>query len=193
MLAALRAMYSDRELLEERARRENDTLLDQKIRLVDVILEKLKGTKDWEGLQGLDVLDIGCGSEHSSRNHATESYSPHFCRICAANGAQTIGIDVNPAFPSDAALYEHIAADIVPVVMKGQLAELVGGRRFDVVNYQMLSDLGFLTALDRARVSERVFEGDLLPLQVQGVLKEGGLFAFNGEWFRKRNDILVRE
>ncbi len=93
----------------------------------DIILSHL-GKRGETNLGGLRILDLGCGTG--------TSWPPYFCRLGAKMGASVYGIDLSNASIEDFTIYNHIVADLVPLIMEGRLHNFsqLGGGKFDIIH-----------------------------------------------------------
>jgi len=96
---------------------------------VQMVLNTLFGTSNWTNLTGMRVLDLGCGGG--------DNREPWFCRICSANGADVVGVDIQELPPTN---YTHIQSDLLKMIEnKGHLFELVGAN-FNIIHSNQLFD-----------------------------------------------------
>ena len=108
---------------------------------LDQIVYYLTGEQfgDWNTVQGLTILDLGCGSEYSSnwvRKMMGIHDAPNLCRLLSARGANAFGIDLDPASEKDKEVYTHIQADLLDYILQEglqtmpQLQEI----KFDIIH-----------------------------------------------------------
>ncbi len=164
-------------------------------RLITGCLQILKRPKRWaEGLAGLRILDLGCGSEKAVRNLDWFGWTPFFCRIAAVKGAQVTGVDIFSSILGDQELYQHLTMDLFQSVSAQRLAEDLGQTHFDIVIMQRLAGTyphpDHLRQLEALGLTGGEFDSLLFP-QVLQVTKEGGIFYYDEEIYQREGGRLV--
>lgn len=176
-------------------------------------LREWKDIEDWEApwnlLEGARVLDIASGSsigpkfqdrdiERIFGDRFMKDY-PHFSRLAAINGAQTIAIDISPQSEADQKLFTGVTLDVIQAVKEEALASLpqVKDGGFDIINScNFVGDNtppSFESQLRKYGFSTDEFEQALVD-QLKPLLAEGGLMDLDLikyivkplDWHRKR-------
>lgn len=177
-MANTEAISSLREAIET-----EDSDLIRAAGLVNNLLYYFTGRTEWSELAGLDILDLGCGSEMTPRIDRHQGWPPYFSRLCAACGASVVGIDLYPSLRGDKEKYCHIVADLVPLVVSGGLTELLSGRRFDGVNLSSLGGQDWWNSLTATGKNETSFKSALIR-QAPIILKEDGVLMIDDEAYQ---------
>lgn len=139
--------------------------------------------------RGLRILDLGCGSERGAFQNGI-GMPPYFARHCAEEGGIVFGIDCYPASEADGALYTHITRDLVPLILRGRIGEIVGldQHRFDIIHSRGLtsdpSDPTLARILRNKKVRADVFQGKLVE-ETAKLVVEGGILSVEDSLFRK--------
>jgi SAM-dependent methyltransferase len=162
---------------------------------IDKILDILGRSKNWqEGLANLEIADIGCGSD--ATGWAGEKWPPYFARICAANGAKVIGVDIKWSALGKDELYKHIQTDALLPMINGELGKLleVKSGTLDVINCSSLIDLipnEVRFAEEYLGVTSKDLQSSFLKESLK-LLKEDGVAALTADYYRKSNNKLVK-
>lgn len=172
--------------------------------LLENLIKKWKGRSNaWEELKGKKVLDLGAGSalhkEMPEPGHI--KWYPHFARLCAVNGAKVTAVDKLPQTGPDVELFHSVAADLLPIVMEGRLAEILDEKEYDVVHSASFvgvnADSDLLVRLRSLGIKEENFERKFFE-QCASLLAEGGVMFLDqsdskGEaYYTKKEGKLVR-
>lgn len=153
---------------------------------LELLLEKWKGKSGaWGELRRKKVLDIASGSAANSYALLDEKWYPHFARLCAVNGALVTAIDEYPQVGSDVKLLRGIRTNLIPAVVDGKLAELVGiQERYDIIHSAAFVGYNFspqlLNELRRLKISMEDFRQALFR-QSFDLLAEGGIISLEEE------------
>ena len=151
-----------------------------------------------ESLEGLHVLDLGCGSQI---NYKGVVYEPFLCRELSKAGANVVGVDIGPAFPEDGQTYTHRQIDLIPAVLHHTLRHDLQDQQFEIINAtgfagqaaapELLKALGEFSLTRDPFNNIGTFDDELL-VEVVSLLKEGGLFYIDNKCFQKKDGELVR-
>lgn len=156
---------------------------------INTFLEVMNGSKDWSLLNGLSVLDLGCGSAYTPRTLSFEGWRPYFCQLCAANGARVVGVDLYPPDEIDASVYTHIQADLVKIVSSSGLQNFspLKKTKFDIIHSNFLIGSGgrdLNRSLKEHNLSEDEFEKRLKD-QAKKMLNNRGVLYLEDEIIKK--------
>jgi len=100
-------------------------------------LENLLSAAKISTISGWNVLDLGCGSKDSTSVDFGDDrrFEAWFPRVCAANGAaRVVGVDLYDQSPEDKNVYEHIRADLKPLLTGEVLVKKFGKQSFNLIN-----------------------------------------------------------
>lgn len=165
---------------------------------IDTALTFRYGKSNWKKLRGLRILDLACGSEKTPRTKNPEGWPPHFCRLCANNGAIVFGIDIYPASEADSKIYTHVQTDLVATAMDWQLPNLpaINGIQFDIIHSRLFlldsyQSRDYSHSLATANVITWDFEPVLL-VQLKQMLVQGGIALLEENVYRREQDALKK-
>jgi len=163
------------------------------------------GNGTWKLVNGLTVLDLGCGSISSPDRSSFDSpftvlnmsYKPYLCRLLGQNGAKAYGIDLGEGDKEDEATYTHIQTNIVDQVLTNGLAQIPQLRdiQFDIIHSYCFLGGSPSPVLENC-LSVRRLEGSdfnmLLINQATPMLKNKGLLLLDNNYYRKEESRLVK-
>ncbi|MFH1222381.1 MAG: hypothetical protein V1492_04825 [Candidatus Micrarchaeota archaeon] len=167
---------------------------------LNVLNDLFGGREDsFDKLSGKKILDLGCGSRYTYDNMigfvSYVMYEPWLCRALNELGAFPTGIDFNSL---DGEPFNH---QVVDLSLKGAL-DFLSTSSFDAINSRFLLGAdcaSFSPTFERivverdARVDSEVKVKEMkeeFMQQALRLLKEGGVFVFEAEAFRKINNRL---
>jgi hypothetical protein len=138
-------------------------------------------------LEKMSVLDLGGGSQFP--------YHPWFSRISGLVGAKTTNADIGDptGLPEP---FDHLQADLT---IPGALRVLPADSYDLVMNTSFLSPAGAFIENTEPRLLQKLsakqldaMRADILE-QVEHLLRQDGLYAYDREVYRKDGGVLVRE
>lgn len=155
---------------------------------LEALIRKWKGRRDsWSELRGKKVLDLASGSAAGKPN-----WHPYFARLCVFNGAEVTVVDKLPQIGNDTKLFHGITVDLVPPVMNGKLAEVVGQGEYDIVHSYSFIGINpspeLTEQLRMLHMNEQDFR-DVFLRQAFGLLVEGGIMYLDERDFIANKDI----
>lgn len=165
---------------------------------INKALAMTTGAKNWDSLEGMNVLDLGCGSpEDPTRDkNGLPRYEPLLCLMCGAKGANTIGVDLLPN-PHAEGVYTHIQADLVDVIFGDGLLSLSGLKegQFDIISANALAGARVAPAIlvGLPESGPRSSEELEVKLKEQAfmLLKKNGVLMIDNLTYQKRDGELV--
>lgn len=153
---------------------------------LDRILMKrngIDGNRSFNIVKYWRILDVGCGSFATLRMGYGD-WGPWFCLLCAQNGADVTGLDLNSS-TKDGDGYEHIQVDLVPDILGGKLAKINGVRgKYDVVHASNLIGAPDLNETLPINIGYDEFVKRLRK-QGYGITKRNGIMDIEGEMRHK--------
>ena len=161
---------------------------------LEFLIKKWKGKENsWGELKGKKVLDLGSGSALGD-----PEWQPYFARLCANNGASVTAVDIRHQAESDAKLFKAIIADMIPYVMQGNLRDLVGEEKYDVIHSSEFVGVNPAAELQLMAYESNFplddFEKKLFN-QCIDLLAEGGIIFLDqsgGFYYTKKEGKLLR-